>query len=190
MLEHSYLLEEVWSTCHPLCNAHHHQRNTTVCWVCTSPCTPSSHFQKVQSGTCYLASLYAFCTMQCCSSQICVWCLQFVNTLEANVEELTGSPVKVSILSYKSGSVVVTESYAFLDNSATGASSLIGVLKSRDSSSVFGTSFGPVAVNTSSVTSGPVTNPSSELPLHPVCGTLSLIVFFPPGLLCGLLVAK
>ena len=59
--------------------------------------------------------------------------LQFISTLEANVEALTGSPVKVTIDSVTSGSVVVTETYAFLDNSVTSAANLATVLTSSDS---------------------------------------------------------
>ena len=88
--------------------------------------------------------------------------LQFISTLEANVEALTGSPVKVTIDSVTSGSVVVTETYAFLDNSVTSAANLATVLTSSDSSSVFGTTFGPVTVAAGSVKTGTVTNPSSK----------------------------
>ena len=88
--------------------------------------------------------------------------LQFISTLEANVEALTGSPVKVTIDSVTSGSVVVTETYAFLDNSVTSAANLATVLTSSDSSSVFGTTFGPVTVAAGSVMTGTVANPSGK----------------------------
>ena len=88
--------------------------------------------------------------------------LQFISTLETNVEALTGSPVKVTIDSVSGGSAVVTETYAFLDNSATSATNLATVLTSSDSSSVFGTTFGPVTVAASSVKTGTVANPSSK----------------------------
>lgn len=78
------------------------------------------------------------------------------------MEALTGSPVKVIIDSVSGGSVVVTETYAFLDNSATSAANLATVLTSSDSSSVFGTTFGPVTVAASSVKTGTVANPSSK----------------------------
>lgn len=103
--------------------------------------------------------------------------VQFVSTCEANVAALTGSPVKVIIDSVKAGSTVVTETYAFLDNSATGAANLVTVLKSGNSVTIFGTDFGAVSVNASSVTTGTVTNPSSKrLCLGAPCCSTSLLL--------------
>lgn len=83
-----------------------------------------------------------------------------------NIEALTGSPVNVSIDSYSGGSVVANTTTEFLDGSQTGATQYAKVMQSGDSSSVFGTSFGSVTVDPSSVTTSQVANPARKSPCN------------------------
>ncbi|DBA82155.1 TPA: hypothetical protein ACH3X1_007142 [Trebouxia sp. C0004] len=85
---------------------------------------------------------------------------QFVATLTANIEKLSGSPVTVTVDSVTAGSVKIATTVAFLSGDSSSASTYTSVLKSGDVSSVFGTSFGGIAVDASSVKSATVTNPS------------------------------
>ena len=89
--------------------------------------------------------------------------MQFVSTLEANIEAQIGTPVNVIITSVVAGSVKVTNSVAFTgaDSAAAlaGQSALAAVLKSGDVS-IFGTTFGSVAV--SGVTLTTAANPSKS----------------------------
>ncbi len=85
-------------------------------------------------------------------------------TLTANIEKLSGSPVTVTVDSVTSGSVRVATTVAFLSGDSSSASTYTSALKSGNAASVFGTSFGSVAVDTSSIKASTVTNPSeSEL---------------------------
>ncbi len=73
---------------------------------------------------------------------------------------LTGSPVAVAINNYTGGSVVVTDTVAFLDNNASSAATYSSVLASSDTSSIFGTNYGSVAVSIDSITSTTAENNS------------------------------
>ena len=92
------------------------------------------------------------------SATLC-W-LQFVATLVANIEALTGSPVNVTIKSFKAGSVVANIETDVLDNNMGTATTLSNVLKSGDPSSVFGTGYGSVSVDPNSVKTVQVSNPA------------------------------
>ncbi len=93
-------------------------------------------------------------------------------TLTTNIEKLSGSPVTVTVDSVISGSVMVATTVAFLRGDSSSASTYTSALKSGDAASVFGTSFGSVAVDTSSIKASTVANPSgSELTHCLVLGT-------------------
>ena len=81
-------------------------------------------------------------------------------TLTANIEKLSGSPVTVTVDSVTSGSVTVATTVAFLSGDSSSASTYTSALKSGDAASIFGTSFGSVAVDTSSIKASTVANPS------------------------------
>ena len=81
-------------------------------------------------------------------------------TLTANIEKLSGSPVTVTVDSVTSGSVTVATTVAFLSGDSLSASTYTSALKSGNAASVFGTSFGSVAVDTSSIKASTVTDPS------------------------------
>lgn len=91
-----------------------------------------------------------------------MWVMQFVATLATNIEALTGSPVSLTVLSSRSGSVVATVQTAFEDNNAASAATYSSVLKSGDLSSVFGTDYGSVSVDPNSVKTSQVSNPASK----------------------------
>lgn len=94
----------------------------------------------------------------------------------ANVEALTGSPVDVTITNYTSGSVVATTMVDFLDNSQTSAATYSTVMQSGDPALVFGTSYGSVTVDPSSVVTSQVTNPSG---IYGLCmSSVQCIAFF------------
>ncbi len=88
--------------------------------------------------------------------------LQFVQTMTTNIEALTGSPVAVTLTNYTGGSVVVTTQTAFEDNDAASAAQYANVMKSGDPTLVFGTGYGSVTVDPSSVTTGQATNPARK----------------------------
>lgn len=88
--------------------------------------------------------------------------MQFVTSMTNNIEALTGSPVKVTITNYTSGSVIVATQTDFLDNNQASATSFSNLLTSGDVSSVFGTEYGSVTVDPKSVTTSQVTNPASK----------------------------
>ncbi len=85
--------------------------------------------------------------------------MQFVETLETNIFAKINALVNVTIAKVVLGSVSVTDSVAFTsaDNQAAlaGQGALAAVLQSGDVSSIFGTTFGTVAV--SNVTQGNAT---------------------------------
>lgn len=90
--------------------------------------------------------------------------LQFVTTLETNIEKLSGSPVQVSIDSISAGSVKVASTVVFLNgNSSSAAAYQTAMTSGTASSSIFGTSFGAVAVDASSVKPSTVANPSKAI---------------------------
>ena len=89
--------------------------------------------------------------------------LQFVTTLTANIEALSGSPVTVTIDSITAGSVKVASTTLFLSGDSSSAASYTTALTSGDTASVFGTSFGTIAVDTSSITTSTASNPSKLL---------------------------
>jgi len=106
-----------------------------------------------------LITAFSFCLLARLTSSVV---LQFVATLTANIEKLSGSPVTVTVDSVTAGSVKIATTVAFLSGDSSSASTYTSVLKSGDVSSVFGTSFGGVAVDASSVKSATVTNPSAS----------------------------
>lgn len=86
--------------------------------------------------------------------------LQFVATVTQNVEALTGSPVLVWLTNVISGSVVASTNVVFLDGNTTSAMTYQKVMGSVNTGSIFGSSFGPVTVDPSSVPITTVSNPS------------------------------
>ena len=95
--------------------------------------------------------------------------LQFVATLTTNIEKLSGSPVQVTVDSVTAGSVTVATTVVFLSGDSSSASAYQSALTSGDTSSVFGTSFGDIAVDASSVKTATVTNPSESETLSCHC---------------------
>lgn len=77
-----------------------------------------------------------------------------------NIEALSGSPVQVTIDSISAGSVKVASTVVFLNGDASSASTYQTALTNGDTSSVFGTSFGGISVDTSSIKTVTVSNPS------------------------------
>ena len=111
--------------------------------------------------------------------------LQFVTTLTNNIEALSGSPVQVTINSISPGSIKVASTVAFLNGDAGSASTYQTALTSGDPAKVFGTSFGDVAVDTSSIKAVTVSNPSKPGPILcmiPNESTCSLCRFSATGL--------
>ena len=97
--------------------------------------------------------------------QAVAW-LQFITTLTDNIEALSGSPVQVTIDSISPGSVKIASTVVFLNGDATSASTYQTALTSGDTASVFGTSFGGISVDTSSIKAVTVSNPSKLGCLH------------------------
>ena len=91
-------------------------------------------------------------------------CLQFITTLTNNIQSLSGSPVQVTIDSVSAGSIKVASTVVFLSGDTSSASTYSAALTSGDTASVFGTSFGGVAVDTQSVTTEVVSNQSKLIP--------------------------
>ena len=89
--------------------------------------------------------------------------LQFITTLTANIKALSGSPVTVTIDSITAGSVKVASTTLFLSGDSSSAASYTTALTSGDTASVFGTSFGTIAVDKSSITTSTASNPSKLL---------------------------
>ena len=77
-----------------------------------------------------------------------------------NIEALSGSPVQVTIDSISAGSVKVASTVVFLNGDASSASTYQTALVSGDTSKVFGSSFGDISVDTSSIKTVTVSNPS------------------------------
>lgn len=102
--------------------------------------------------------------------------LQFITTLTNNIEALSGSPVQVTINSISAGSVKIASTVVFLNGDASSASTYKTALTSGDVTSVFGTSFGGVAVDSSSVRTATVSNPSRFTCAYPPLslGTITL----------------
>ena len=100
---------------------------------------------------------------------VCVY-VQFIVTLEANILAQIKAVVNVTITQVVPGSVKVSSSVAFTGADSAGAvdaqTALTNVLKSGDVSSIFGTTFGSVAV--SDVAQTTASNPSKLtcLPMH------------------------
>ena len=93
-----------------------------------------------------------------------VYLLQLIAAMKYNIETLTGSSVQVSIDSISAGSVTVASTVLFLSGDSTSSSTYASALTSGDTTSIFGTSFGDVAVDTQSVTTTSVDNPSKFAP--------------------------
>ena len=85
--------------------------------------------------------------------------VQFIATVVKNVEALSGSAVQVTIDSVTAGSVKVASTVVFLSGDSASASSYQAAITSGDPTSVFGSSFGAVAVDTSSIKASTVSNP-------------------------------
>ena len=117
--------------------------------------------------SCYVAVLCAgICSLQSALVSSQVFVLQFVATLTANIEKLSGSPVTVTVDSITSGSVTVATTVAFLSGDSSSASTYTSALTSGSAASIFGTSFGSVAVDTSSIKASTVANPSESKLTH------------------------
>ena len=86
--------------------------------------------------------------------------LQFMATITQNVQTATGSPVLVWITRLTAGSVDIGTQVVFLDGNSTSAAAYQAVLVSGNTGAVFGSNFGAVTVDPSSVSTGTVTNPS------------------------------
>ncbi len=86
--------------------------------------------------------------------------LQFITELKYNIETLSGSSVQVTIDSISAGSVKVGSTVLFLSGDSTSSSTYQSALTSGNTANIFGTSFGDVAVDTQSVTTTTVANPS------------------------------
>ena len=85
-------------------------------------------------------------------------------TVEKNIETLSGSPVQVTIDSVSAGSVNVVTTTVFLNGNADSAAAYQTAMTGGSASSViFGTAFGSVAVDTSSVKAESVNNPSKPV---------------------------
>ena len=85
--------------------------------------------------------------------------VQFIATVVKNVEALSGSAVQVTIDSVTAGSVKVASTVVFLSGDSASASSYQAAITSGNATSVFGTSFGAVAVDQSSIKASTVSNP-------------------------------
>ena len=93
--------------------------------------------------------------------------LQFVSTIEANVQSLSGSPVQVTIDSITAGSVSVATTTIFLNGDSNSALAYQTTMTSGNAASrIFGTGFGSVAVDASSVNTKSVSNPSKPGHMH------------------------
>ncbi|DBA89412.1 hypothetical protein WJX77_010471 [Trebouxia sp. C0004] len=69
---------------------------------------------------------------------------QFVATLTANIEKLSGSPVTMTVDSFTSGSVTVATTVALLSGDTSSTSTYTSALESGDVASLSKTSFGSV----------------------------------------------
>ena len=92
--------------------------------------------------------------------------LQFITTLTNNIEALSGSAVQVTITGIFPGSVKVSSTVVFLNGDSSSASTYQTALTSGNTASLFGTSFGSVAVDASSVKAVTVSNPSKLSPVN------------------------
>ncbi len=92
--------------------------------------------------------------------------MQFVATLTANIEKLSGSPVTVTVDNVTSGSVTIATTVAFLSGDSSSASTYTSALQSGNAASVFETSFGSVTVDTSSIKASIAANPSESNLTH------------------------
>lgn len=97
-------------------------------------------------------------------------CVQFINTLEANIFTTLSVVANVTINNVTPGSIKVDNSVAFTGGDATAASaaqakfaSLLESQDANDLASVYGTSFGIVSV--SGITKTNSTNPSKCFPI-------------------------
>jgi len=79
--------------------------------------------------------------------------LQLVTTLEQSISAATGGAVKVVITSCASGSVVVTTDVLFLDGDISDARTYFSLVTGDTSSGLYGASFGPVIVESVSLSS-------------------------------------
>ena len=85
--------------------------------------------------------------------------LQFVSTLEKNIEDLSGSAVTVTINSIAPGSVIVASTTTFLSGNAANALVYQTAMTSGNTAQIFGTSFGTVSVDAASVQAITVDSP-------------------------------
>ncbi len=79
--------------------------------------------------------------------------MQLVTTLEQSISAATGGAVKVVITSYTSGSVIVTTKVLFLDGDVSDAMTYASLASGDTTSGLYGASFGPVIVESVSVSS-------------------------------------
>ncbi|DBA82801.1 hypothetical protein WJX77_004938 [Trebouxia sp. C0004] len=125
--------------------------------------TPTATLRPVSKSATKIYTVKATCTLHdimIADFQQPAYQKQFVATLVTNIETLTGSPASCSVTSFQSGSVVATTQTDFLDNNQGSATTYANVMKSGDPSSVFGTGYGRVSVDPSSVQTSLVSNPA------------------------------
>ncbi|KAL3157147.1 hypothetical protein ABBQ38_001388 [Trebouxia sp. C0009 RCD-2024] len=102
---------------------------------------------------------------------------QFISTVEKNVESLSGSPVKVTIDSISAGSVNVATTTVFLNGNADSVAAYqMAVTGGSATSIIFGTAFGSVAVDASSVKVQSVSNSKSTSGARPVRTSIPIVL--------------
>ena len=93
--------------------------------------------------------------------------MQYCNAIEANIQAEFGAVSSCSVGTIKAGSVVVPTTIALTGSDSSAATTvqgkLVTALKSSDTS-LFGSGYGTVTVDASSVTPGTVSNPEGILP--------------------------
>ena len=77
--------------------------------------------------------------------------LQLISVLQQSISALVGSEVTVTITSVRSGSVMVATSVLFLSGNSNDATTYVSTLTNSSIASLYGSKFGAVAVDTSSV---------------------------------------
>lgn len=80
-----------------------------------------------------------------------VCALQLISVMQQTISALVDSAVTVTITSVTSGSVVVATDVLFLEGSGNDADAYVSALTSGTIASLFGSAFGAVTVDTSSV---------------------------------------
>ena len=101
--------------------------------------------------------------------------LQFKTALSSNIQALTNSSVRVSIMGITAGasaaSVTVMTKVAFLDGQRGSAQTYVSVLTSSNTAAVFGSAFSTVSVDVASIGTSYVSL-AGELLLTKCCANL------------------